>query len=50
MSLLTGTSFSAWPEGYALLALTTGAANARALGFYRHLGFRDEDLKLTTLL
>jgi GNAT superfamily N-acetyltransferase len=33
-------------QGYPILALTTGARNTRALGFYRHLGFEDEDVKL----
>jgi GNAT superfamily N-acetyltransferase len=37
-------------QGYPILALTTGAANARALGFYHHLGFQDEDVKLIKLL
>jgi GNAT superfamily N-acetyltransferase len=37
-------------KGYAILTLTTGAANARALRFYRHLGFQDEDVTLTKLL
>lgn len=37
-------------QGYRILALTTGAANARALGFYRHLGYRDEDVRLIKLL
>lgn len=37
-------------QGYALLTLTTGAANARALRFYRHHGFIDEDVTLTKLL
>lgn len=37
-------------QGYRILALSTGAANGRALGFYRHLGFRDEDVKLVKLL
>ena len=37
-------------QGYTLLTLSTGAANERALGFYRHLGFRDEDVTLTKLL
>ena len=37
-------------QGYRILALSTGAANRRALGFYRHLGFRDEDVKLVKLL
>lgn len=37
-------------QGYRMIGLATGAANARALGFYRHLGYRDEDVKLTRLL
>jgi ribosomal protein S18 acetylase RimI-like enzyme len=34
-------------QGYTLLALSTGAGNARALHFYHHLGFQDEDVTLT---
>ncbi len=37
-------------QGYHVLALATGAANERALGFYRHLGYRDEDITLVKLL
>jgi len=37
-------------QGYRILALSTGAANVRALGFYHHLGFRDEDVKLIKLM
>jgi GNAT superfamily N-acetyltransferase len=37
-------------QGDRVLALATGAANARALGFYHHLGYRDEDIKLIKLL
>ena len=37
-------------QGHTLLTLTTGAANARAVSFYRHQGFRDEDITLTKLL
>ena len=37
-------------QGYRIIALSTGAANLRALGFYHHLGFRDEDVKLVKLL
>ena len=37
-------------QGYRVLALATGAANQRALGFYHHLGYRDEDVKLVKLL
>lgn len=28
-------------QGYRFLSLTTGAANKRALGFYRHMGYLD---------
>ena len=37
-------------QGLTLLTLSTGAANARALNFYHHLGFQDEDVTLTKLL
>jgi len=37
-------------QGDRVLALSTGAANERALGLYHHLGFRDEDVKLVKLL
>jgi ribosomal protein S18 acetylase RimI-like enzyme len=37
-------------QGYRILSLTTGAANERALGFYRHLGYLDEDVRLVKLL
>jgi ribosomal protein S18 acetylase RimI-like enzyme len=37
-------------QGYTILTLSTGAGNSRALRFYRHLGFRDEDVSLTKLL
>lgn len=37
-------------QGYRALSLATGAANRGALGFYHHLGFRDEDIKLVKLL
>ena len=37
-------------QGYTILALSTGAANRRALAFYHHLGFHDEDVKLIKLL
>jgi GNAT superfamily N-acetyltransferase len=37
-------------QGYTLLAVSTGAANTRALKFYHHLGFHDEDVTLTKLL
>ena len=37
-------------QGYGIITLTTGAGNARALEFYEHLGFRQEDITLTKLL
>jgi GNAT superfamily N-acetyltransferase len=37
-------------RGCRILSLATGAANEHALGFYRHLGFRDEDVRLVKLL
>jgi GNAT superfamily N-acetyltransferase len=37
-------------QGHRILALATGAANHSALGFYRHLGYRDEDIKLIKVL
>jgi GNAT superfamily N-acetyltransferase len=37
-------------RGHRILSLATGAANARALAFYRHLGFADEDVKLVKVL
>src|SRR5687768_5393116 len=37
-------------QGYAIITLTTGAGNTRALMFYEHLGFRNEDITLTKLL
>ncbi len=37
-------------QGYVIITLTTGAGNARALKFYEHLDFRNEDITLTKLL
>jgi GNAT superfamily N-acetyltransferase len=37
-------------QGYALLSVSTGAANTGALRFYDHLGFHEEDVTLTKLL
>jgi GNAT superfamily N-acetyltransferase len=37
-------------QGYTILAVSTGAANTRALDFYHHLGFVDEDVTLVKLL
>ena len=37
-------------QGDRMIALATGAANTRALGFYHYLGYRDEDVKLVKRL
>jgi GNAT superfamily N-acetyltransferase len=37
-------------QGYRILSLATGAANEKALGFYRHMGYLDEDVTLVKLL
>ena len=37
-------------QGYRILSLATGAANEGALGFYRHMGYQDEDITLVKLL
>lgn len=37
-------------QGYRILSLATGAANEQALGFYRHLGYLNEDVTLVKLL
>jgi len=37
-------------QGYRILSLATGAANERALGFYRHMGYLNEDVTLIKLL
>ena len=37
-------------EGLAHISLDTGAANTRARAFYRALGYREEDIKLTKSL
>lgn len=37
-------------QGYRILSLATGAANERALGFYRYLGYLHEDVTLIKLL
>ncbi len=37
-------------QGYRVLSLATGAANERALGFYRHLGYLNEDVTLVKLV
>lgn len=37
-------------QGYRFLSLETGAANTRARGFYQHLGFLEEDVRLVKRL
>jgi len=37
-------------QGYRFISLATGAANEHALGFYRHMGYLDEDVTLVKLL
>ncbi|MBX0329661.1 GNAT family N-acetyltransferase [Oscillochloris sp. ZM17-4] len=37
-------------QGFRIIALSTGAANTRALGFYHQHGYRDEDIRLIRLL
>ena len=37
-------------QGYHFISLATGAANERALGFYRHMGYLNEDITLVRLL
>jgi ribosomal protein S18 acetylase RimI-like enzyme len=37
-------------QGLANMSLETGAANARARAFYRALGYKEEDIKLTKCL
>ena len=37
-------------QGFRTIALSTGASNTHALGFYHYLGYRDEDVKLVKLL
>jgi GNAT superfamily N-acetyltransferase len=37
-------------QGYTIITLTTGAGNTRALRFYDHLGYHNEDITLTKLL
>jgi ribosomal protein S18 acetylase RimI-like enzyme len=49
-ALVTACEQWAREQGYAIITLTTGAGNARALQFYHHLGFRNEDITLTKLL
>ncbi len=37
-------------QGFRIIALDTGAANTHAVGFYHHLGYQGEDVKLVKLL
>ncbi|MEM9517322.1 MAG: GNAT family N-acetyltransferase [Actinomycetota bacterium] len=49
-SLVAAAEHRATLDGRRCITLTTGAANDRALHFYRQLGYRDEDIKLTKVL
>ncbi len=49
-ALVTACEQWAREQGYTIITLTTGAGNARAIQFYHHLGFRNEDITLTKLL
>ncbi len=49
-ALVTACEQWAREQGYVIITLTTGAGNERALKFYDHLGFRNEDITLTKLL
>jgi|ERR1051326_975424 GNAT superfamily N-acetyltransferase len=46
-ALVEACSTWARQQGYTLLVLQTGTANTRARGFYEHLGFLEEDVRLT---
>ncbi|MEM8620902.1 MAG: GNAT family N-acetyltransferase [Actinomycetota bacterium] len=48
--LVAAAEHQATLDGRRCITLTTGAANGRALHFYRRLGYRDEDIKLTKVL
>ncbi|GAB3952808.1 hypothetical protein GCM10029976_091740 [Kribbella albertanoniae] len=49
-ALIDAATAEATRLGLATITLDTGAANARALAFYRALGFTEEDVKLTKQL
>jgi len=49
-ALLDAAEAWAAAHGYARLTLETGAANQRALDFYRRAGYLREDVRLTKLL
>ena len=49
-ALVTACESWAREQGYALLTVSTGAQNVRALRFYRHLDFHAEDITLAKLL
>lgn len=48
--LVAAAEEQALADGHRCITLTTGAANDRALAFYRRLGYLDEDVKLTKVL
>ena len=49
-ALMAGAEEWAREHGYRLVALDTGAANARARGFYGRLGYAEESVKLVKVL
>ncbi len=49
-ALLTAAERWAHAQGFRAVELDTGAANDRARGFYRHLGYTEESVKLVKLL
>jgi len=49
-ALVEAAEAEARDRGHRCLTLSTGAANERAIGFYRSLGFQAEDIKLTKVV
>lgn len=49
-ALLQAAEAWAHEQGYHVLTLGTGAANAHARAFYAHHGFREEDIRLTKVM
>jgi ribosomal protein S18 acetylase RimI-like enzyme len=49
-ALVAAAERQAGADGRRCITLTTGAANERALRFYRQRGYLDEDVKLTKIL
>ena len=49
-ALLSAAEAWAAEQGFAYVALDTGTANARARGFYEHLGYAEESVRLVKVL